>query len=289
MRKAITRFQPDLVALPRRLGFLFPNGVQVPTTTEANVTPFKFTFVCLAVLSICGCNQKVPTPPVPTTPGQGTSTELAPDFYAKKRAASAANGDPQAQYNFGLMYENGEGAPRDHAQALKYFRWAAEQGFADALKWFHSAAEQGDAIAQYDLGVMYAFGKGVTRDSAEAVKWYRKAAEQGNADAQQRLGMMYTKGVGVTQDDAEAAKWFRKAAEQEDAAAQYNLGSMYDNGKGVPQDSVEAYAWYSVAASGGNDIAKNSLSALDGTLTPEQLSQGTKRAAELLEKNGSSK
>ena len=36
-------------------------------------------------------------------------------------------------------------------------------------------AEQGIAFAQYNLGVMYANGRGVPQNDAEAVKWYRLA------------------------------------------------------------------------------------------------------------------
>jgi uncharacterized protein len=36
-------------------------------------------------------------------------------------------------------------------------------------------AEKGDAGAQFNLGKMYDFGHGVTKDEAEAVKWYRMA------------------------------------------------------------------------------------------------------------------
>ena len=42
-------------------------------------------------------------------------------------------------------------------------------------------AKDGDATAMYNLGVMYADGKGVIEDHKEAVKWYRKAAMQGHA------------------------------------------------------------------------------------------------------------
>ena len=49
-----------------------------------------------------------------------------------------------------------------------------------ALQEIRSLAEQGDADAQFLLGFMYAYGKGVAQDFAKAVKWYRKAAEQGN-------------------------------------------------------------------------------------------------------------
>ena len=49
-------------------------------------------------------------------------------------------------------------------------------------------ADQGNAVAEYNLGVLYNIGKGVTPDRAEAAKWLRKAADQGLAKAQAGLG-----------------------------------------------------------------------------------------------------
>ena len=62
---------------------------------------------------------------------------------------------------------------------------------AEAVKWYRKAAEQNDAEAQYNLGVCYANGQGVAKDEVEAVKWYRKAAEQNYAAAQYNLGVCY--------------------------------------------------------------------------------------------------
>ena len=72
----------------------------------------------------------------------------------------------------------------------------------DALR---ARAAQGDAEAQFNIGVMYAEGRGVPRDDAEAVRWYRLAAEQGHAYAQFNLGVMYAYGEGVPQDDVQAS------------------------------------------------------------------------------------
>ena len=55
------------------------------------------------------------------------------------------------------------------------------QDDAEAVRWFRLAAEQGDATAQNNLGVRYGTGRGVPQDDAEAVRWYRLAAEQGHA------------------------------------------------------------------------------------------------------------
>ena len=97
---------------------------------------------------------------------------------------------------------------------------ATERGdYQTAFKLWLPLAEQGNAYAQFNLGNMYANGRGVKQDDVEAVKWYRKVAEQGNVYAQFNLGLMYDNGQGVKQDDVEAVKWYRKAAEQGHAKA----------------------------------------------------------------------
>ena len=93
---------------------------------------------------------------------------------------------------------------------LMLFTGSAHAAAADEFNAVKKAAEQGDADAQHNLGVMYAYGKGVPEDDAEAVRWYLKAAEQGHADAQHNLGVMYAYGKGVALDYAEAAHWRRK-------------------------------------------------------------------------------
>ena len=113
----------------------------------------------------------------------------------------AEQGDADAQYNLGVMYEKGRGVPQDDKIALKWFTLAAEQGYARA---------------QHNLGVMYANGEGVPQNDKSAVKWYRLAAEQGNAGAQNNLGVMYRKGEGVVKDNVYAHMWYTLAAEQGD-------------------------------------------------------------------------
>ena len=116
-----------------------------------------------------------------------------------------------------------------------------------------------------------------------------RIAEQGDADAQFNLGAMYTFGRGVPQDYAEALKWFRKAAEQGEARAQSNLGWMYRTGKGVPKDDTEAYAWWSIAAANNDEVAKEWLPKAKAALTPEQLAEGQKLATELFEQINANK
>ncbi len=104
-----------------------------------------------------------------------------------------------------------------------------------ALKEWRPLAEQGHAEAQYNLGVLYDQGRGVSQDYQEALRWYRRAADQGDAYAQNNLGYMYEYGEGVPQDYQEALRWYRLATDQGYATAQYNLGWLYGGGKGVPR------------------------------------------------------
>ena len=50
------------------------------------------------------------------------------------------------------------------------------QDYAEAVKWYRKAAEQGDADAQNSLGVMYRKGRGVAQDYVRAYAWYDLAA-----------------------------------------------------------------------------------------------------------------
>ena len=118
--------------------------------------------------------------------------------YVDSLKEEAAQGDADAQFTLGVRYSRGRGVPQDYAEALKWYRLAANQGKA--------------AEAKNNLGVMSSKGQGVARDYAEALKWFRLAAAQGHAKAQYNLGAMYGKGQGVPQNYVQALKWLTLAA-----------------------------------------------------------------------------
>ena len=123
-----------------------------------------------------------------------------------------------------------------------------DRDVAEAVNWFRKAAEQGHPGGQHELGFRYRYGEGVPQDTKEAVKWFRSAAEQGLAPAQCELGLCYLHGIGVPKDFEKSVEWFRKAAEQGFAPGQHELGFRYYHGDGVPQNRVEAYGWIRKAA-----------------------------------------
>ena len=119
---------------------------------------------------------------------------------------------------------------------------------------------------------------------AESVYEIRKKAEAGDATAQFNLGLMYAKGNGVLKNSTEAAKWYRKSAEQGDAGAQVFLSGCYYLGEGVPKDIVSAHAWANNASANGNERGKIIIGMMESMLTPEQKAEAARLAREIFER-----
>ena len=124
--------------------------------------------------------------------------------------ASAQQGDADAQYELGSIYQSGAGVTRNAAQA--------EQ-------WLSKAAEQGHAKAQYALAMLYR-GSDAPEALQRSITWQQKAAQSGYAEAQYGLGLLYANGQYVEQDPAQAQIWFQKAASQGHVAAKLALLSQ---------------------------------------------------------------
>ncbi len=77
---------------------------------------------------------------------------------------AAAQGNAEAQYNLGMMYEQGKGVRQDYAEARRLYEKSSAQGMAEA---------------QFNLGVMYLQGHGVRQDKPAAKEWFGKARDRG--------------------------------------------------------------------------------------------------------------
>ena len=106
-----------------------------------------------------------------------------------------------AQFNLGMLYEQGKGVKKDHKRAAGWHLLAADAGLADA---------------QFALG--YLLEKGTangtvldTPDFVGAVHWYSRAANQGFGPAQQNLAQLHMRGQGTARDLTLAYKWFALA------------------------------------------------------------------------------
>ena len=59
-----------------------------------------------------------------------------------------------------------------------------------AVYWFEKAANQGFDNSQYELGLMYATGKGVIQNYQNAIFYWQQAATQGNENAKKALQVL---------------------------------------------------------------------------------------------------
>jgi len=102
---------------------------------------------------------------------------------------------------------------------------------ADAISWYRKAAESGSPVAYIRLGDLYA-ARSSGMEAPRALEWYRKAADANSATAMVRLGKMFNEGRGVPQDQALAATWFSRAAAAGSGAAMVELSALYSRAGG---------------------------------------------------------
>ena len=139
----------------------------------------------------------------------------------KQAKLLADNGNANAQYNFGVLYDEGIGVEKDYDQALEWYRKAAEQEYAKA---------------EHNLGIMYQEGHGVDKDPVEASRWFQLAAQHGEPAAQNNLAVMYVRGQGVAPDLGKAAYWSARAARAGNESARTNLPLIVEE---LPQSRID--------------------------------------------------
>jgi uncharacterized protein len=91
------------------------------------------------------------------------------------------------------------------------------------------AAEAGHKSAQYNLGFMFQYGKGVEANIVKALEWYQK-------------GMLSWVLQNININILSVL--LSAAAEAGHSKAQYNLGVIFQNGEGVKINLVKALEWY---------------------------------------------
>ena len=134
-----------------------------------------------------------------------------------------------ALFQVGKCYETGDGVGKDEAEAVRWYRMAAEHGCVDAM---------------FELSKCYTFGISVRRNRVTAAQWLQKAAEQGHAKAMVLLGKRCLDYDSGEYNSRKAVELFRKAAEQGEAWGMFHLGECFINGDGVKKDFDAAYLWF---------------------------------------------
>jgi tetratricopeptide (TPR) repeat protein len=155
----------------------------------------------------------------PATVLKDAATRSIPELIRR-----AKGGDPDSQYRLGLAYDVGNDVPRD---------------LAEAITWYRRAADAGNLEAQNNVGSALQAEKRYT----EALAWYEKAAAQGHPRGISSLAALYNAGLGVKQDRAKAFELWARAAELGWAEAMWHLSNLYRVGALGERDLTTACAW----------------------------------------------
>jgi TPR repeat protein len=108
----------------------------------------------------------------------------------------AEQGNSEAQYKVGEMYEMGKGVSVD---------------IDKAQIWFEKSANQGHKKAAFKLLYLEISSNGLNDFTKSQLANLRSEAAGGSADAQYFLGKMYAAGVGVPKSLTNALTWLNKA------------------------------------------------------------------------------
>jgi hypothetical protein len=141
-------------------------------------------------------------------------TELSPESTDKSSGSAPAQGET-ATAEPGVAEAPVDGAiTSERARYESALAALQKRDYVTAYRRIFPLANQGHAHAQYTVGFLYAFGRGVEQEPDLAMQWYRKAAAQGLPEAHIALGIMYESGVSVTRDLYEAHRLYSLAVER---------------------------------------------------------------------------
>lgn len=165
------------------------------------------------------------------------------------------------------------------------------------------SADNGEPVAQYNLGALYALGRGTEssgkksaalfKASAEsgysrgefahsrivywedggkqkAFNWAYKAAKKNNGEAQAYIGREYY----LNFDTPNAIYWLEAAAKKGWVEAQYLLGVVYENEYQISNNRsslISAYVWHEVASKNNDELSKKRRSKIAMFLTGDEL------------------
>ena len=152
---------------------------------------------------------------------------------------AAEKGNAEAQYNYGICYQQGVEVP--HSDSI-------------ANDWFLKSAKQGWKDAQFKTAYSYSMGRGLPKDDTQSFFWSLKCAEQQDIECMFNIVGCYLEGRGTQKNLDSMIAWATRIAlldNPEDlqlsgqiTSARANLATMYYDGQNVSKDLAKSYMWY---------------------------------------------
>ena len=116
-----------------------------------------------------------------------------------------------------------------------------------------------DSQAVVLMARRYETGLGVPVDRSKAAGLWEVAAVMGVREAFPIIAMRYAEGDGRRRNDSAAVVWYRKAAESGHVTSMRKLAESYLHGRGTKRDENQSRFWYSKAAEGHEPEAEYQL------------------------------
>ena len=191
---------------------------------------------------------------------------------------AAELGRVEAQYNYGICYQQGIEVPKNDS-------------IANA--WFMTAAKQGSKDAQFKMAYSYATGRGVKQNDEESFYWSVKCAEQKDVECMFNVVSSYMEGRGVQKNLDSMLIWATRIAILEIpddlnisggiTSARVNLAVMYRDGQSVEKDLLKSYMWFLIYNENRRDFSvleqQKNIEAIQAL--ENRLSQSDKEKAKL--------
>ena len=100
---------------------------------------------------------------------------------------------------------------------------------------------------------------------ASAVRMLAPYAERGNKTAEFNVGVAYAFGLGVSRDRERARGLLRDSLGSRAPETYLWVAKSFETGDGVTKDAKEAMAWYRIAADDGSSKAREHLKSIGGS------------------------
>ena len=165
-----------------------------------------------------------------------------------KEAADAGNAE--AQYNYGISFQQGIEVRQNDSLANDWFLKSAKQGWKDA---------------QYKVAFSYATGRGWTKNEKQAFYWSLKCAEQEDPECMFNIVNCYLSGFGTQKNVDSMLVWATHLALLHNpndlglsgriTSARANLASIYSEGQYIPKNLEKSYMWFLIYNENKNDFS----------------------------------
>lgn len=192
------------------------------------------------------------------TTGNGVEQDWQKAVEMLECAANQGNED--AQWELGLMYEYANHVSQDQTKALDLYR---------------RSAEAGSPIGLYLVAHCYQHGIVVEEDHTISDSLYAQSFDQLMRLAPEEdiyvlnfVGSAYFWGDGITPDREKAFGYYLTSAQKGNPETQYKIGNCYETGQGTAQNMTEALRWYQLSAAQGYPDAIDALARLEDPLRP---------------------